>query len=107
MRDALRNEPDQRHAHAPHVFDDVGIKMPHAARIGLLDVRRKNREMGFALGFPEILEPEVQLVIAHCARVISDGVHHQHHWIRLRRLILCEIISKWGALNRIAGVQQQ
>ena len=65
--------------------------------------------MRVAAGLRQILQPEVELVIAHHHRVVPDRVHRQHHWIvfESRSALLLVHRLERSALDGVAAIDQQ
>jgi hypothetical protein len=116
-----RSDADDRHLDARHGLDDVGREGPVLAAGRDRGIRGKPGEFGVVARAIEILEAEVELVIAHRHGVVAEQVHRQHHGI-VRQLRGRDGEAQWAvpvadyglvdvferrALNGVAAIDQQ
>ena len=75
------------------------------------DVRRNPRKARLGTRLRQVFQAEVELVIAHHHRVVSEGVHRQHHRVAARgqgdaiRVLINRFERR--ALDGIAAIDQQ
>ena len=58
-------------------------------------------------GLMQKRQPVVEVMVAHCRRVIAERVHRRDHRMRSRRRRLYGNIPQGGALKRVAIVEQK
>ncbi len=84
-RDGRRGHTDDGHLHALQPFNDVRFKRPDL-RAGLDQrVRRKPREPRDRAGLLEVLQAEVEVMVAQHHGAVAEPVHGQHHRVSPKR----------------------
>ena len=106
-RHARRDEADNSHAHSIHIANHIRRNVRHASRVDLLQIRRQPRKMRFALRLPHRIEAEIEFVIADGHRIVVHCIERGDRRVRLRRVLLREIVDERRPLRRISAIEQQ